>query len=183
MTRAGILLDRDGTIIVDRGYLADPAGVELERGAREGMRALAALRLPMAVVSNQSGVGRGLFSAAAVDAVNTRVAAVLSEAGVVIDAWYHCPHAPDETCDCRKPLPGMALAAARDLGLDLARSFVIGDKSADLGLARAVGATGILVRTGEGAAVAPDGLACADLREAAAVIARLLAERQEGAVT
>lgn len=147
------------------------------------MRALAALGLPLAVVSNQSGVGRGLFPASAVDAVNARVAAVLGEAGVSIDGWYHCPHAPDAACDCRKPLPGMALAAARDLRLDLTRSFVIGDKPADLGLARAVGATGILVRTGEGAAVVTDGPACADLREAAATVGRLLAERQEGART
>lgn len=151
MSRPAAFLDRDGTIIVEREYLSDPDGVELEAGAAEGLRALAAQGFVLVVVTNQSGIARGYFDRAAADAVNAQVAARLAAAGVEVAGWYVCPHGPDDECDCRKPLPGMALAAARDLDLDLAHSVVIGDKRADLGMADAIGARGILVRTGHGA--------------------------------
>ncbi len=153
MSRA-VLLDRDGTIIVDKHYLADPAGVELERGAVRGLARMRALGLLLICVTNQSGVAKGLFDRARVDAVNARVDALLACEGVTIDGWYVCPHGSDSGCDCRKPAPGLALAAAREFGLDLSRAFVIGDKLSDVELARAVGARGILVETGKGAALA-----------------------------
>ncbi|MGE4553448.1 MAG: D-glycero-alpha-D-manno-heptose-1,7-bisphosphate 7-phosphatase [Desulfovibrionaceae bacterium] len=177
--RRFVLLDRDGTLMEDRHYLADPAGVALVPGAAAGLRALAAAGLGLVVVSNQSGVGRGYFTEADVAAVNGRLAELLAAEGVVMDGWYHCPHGPDEGCACRKPAPGLALAAARDLGFDPARGFVVGDKSADVDLARAIGAAGVLVLTGKGekhrARCAPDFVA-RDLAEAADwILARLRA--------
>lgn len=173
--RPAALLDRDGTLIVEKDYLADPDGVELEAGAAAALRTLAKLGLVLVVVSNQSGIGRGYFTRARADAVNARVDELLSAEGVEIAGWYLCPHAPDEACCCRKPLPGLAHAAAAELGLDLQRSFVIGDKPADVGLARAVGATGLLVLTGHGAdhrrwAETAGVPVCRDLPEAAAAI-------------
>lgn len=146
--RPAALLDRDGTVIVEKHYLCDPAEVVLEAGAVEGLKRLQALGLPLVVVSNQSGVGRGKFGIEAVNAVNARVGELLANEGISIEAWYFCPHAPEEVCDCRKPLPGMARQAASELGLDLARSVVIGDKRSDVELAHAVGGVGILVLTG-----------------------------------
>ncbi|WP_019832298.1 D-glycero-alpha-D-manno-heptose-1,7-bisphosphate 7-phosphatase [Sphingomonas sp. PR090111-T3T-6A] len=173
--RPAVLLDRDGTIIVERDYLSDPALVELETGAVEGLRALAEAGFVLAVLTNQSGIGRGYFDLMAAKAVNARVAELLAAEGIVIAGWYLCPHAPDEECDCRKPRPGMARQAAEELGLDLARSWVIGDKSSDVGLADAVGARSILVTTGHGrkdeAAMRAQGVpVCATLVEAAGLI-------------
>jgi D-glycero-D-manno-heptose 1,7-bisphosphate phosphatase len=110
------------------------------------------------VITNQSGVGRGLFSEAFVADVHAHLAAELARGGASIDAWFHCPHHHDADdpayrldCDCRKPRPGLVTRAAASLGLDLARSVVVGDRWSDIGLARAVGAAGLLVETGAGA--------------------------------
>lgn len=180
--RPAVFLDRDGTIIVERNYLGDPAGVELAAGAVAGLRRMVALGLPLIVLTNQSGVARGYFTLADVERVNRRVATLLGEHGIAIAGWYVCAHGPEDGCDCRKPLPGLALAAARDHGIDLARSHVIGDKSSDIAVARAVGAQGILVETAHGAAEGEIERAlgtpvCADLDAAADLIARRLAER------
>lgn len=150
MKRA-VFLDRDGTIIVDKGYLSDPHGVEFERGAVSGLGAMAALGLALVVISNQSGVGRGLFPHAAADAVNGKLAEMLLQQGIPIAGFYICPHAPDAGCRCRKPQPGLILQASAELDLDINGSFMIGDKQCDLELARNVGATGILLTTGAGA--------------------------------
>lgn len=143
-----VLLDRDGTLIVEKNYLADPAGVELERGVVEGLTQLQRAGYRLVVVTNQSGIGRGYFTLSDAEAVNARVAQVLAVQGVTIDGWYICPHRPDADCDCRKPRPGLALAAAEDLSLDLARSWVIGDKPSDVELAAAFGGRGLLVNPG-----------------------------------
>jgi histidinol-phosphate phosphatase family protein len=157
--RPGVLIDRDGTLIEDRDYLADPAGVRLFPGVGEAIAAVNRAGMPIAIISNQSGIGRGYFTEADLAAVEGRVQEVLAAAGARLDDCYHCPHAPDDGCRCRKPAPGLAEQAARDLGLDLTRSFVIGDKRADVELARAVGATAILVRTGYGRAAEAEGVA------------------------
>lgn len=149
--RPAALLDRDGTIIVERDYLGDPAGVELIPGAAAALRRLAAMGYALVVLTNQSGVARGYFGLDDVARVHGRLEALLAAEGVRLDGVYICPHGPTDACDCRKPLPGMAHAAARDLGLDLARSVMIGDKKVDLDLGRAVGARAVLVRTGHGA--------------------------------
>ena len=143
--RPAILLDRDGTIIVERNYLADPALVELEANAAHGLRRLADEGWPLVVLTNQSGVGRGLFDHAAVDAVNARAADLLAAEGVAIAGWYVCPHRPDEGCACRKPGPLLALQAAADLGLDLSRSWIVGDKLSDAAMAPGIGARGALM--------------------------------------
>jgi histidinol-phosphate phosphatase family protein len=145
-----VFLDRDGTLIVEKRYLSDPRAVELEEGVVDGLARLQQHGHPLIVVSNQSGIGRGMFTEQDARRVNERVAALLGGFGIEILAWYMCPHAPDFACDCRKPLPGMPLAASRDLGLGLSGSYVVGDKQCDLEVADAIGGTGILVTTGHG---------------------------------
>lgn len=170
--RPGVLLDRDGTLIEERHYLADPAEVVLLPGAGAAVARWNASGVPVALVTNQSGVARGYFGEAAVEAVHQRLHELLAAEGARLDGVWFCPHHPDHggPCACRKPAPGMAEQAAEGLGLDLARSWVIGDKLCDVELATAVGATGVLVRTGHGArTVAPTGVPVhADLASAAA---------------
>jgi histidinol-phosphate phosphatase family protein len=145
-----VFLDRDGTLIVEKHYLSDPEEVSLEGAVVDGLSQLQEDGHPLIVVSNQSGVGRGLFSEADAHAVNGRVDALLRQQGIVILAWYLCPHAPETPCTCRKPLPGLPIAAAREWGLRLPGSYVIGDKRSDLELADAIDGTGILLTTGHG---------------------------------
>lgn len=146
-----VLLDRDGTLIVDRHYLADPDGVQLFPGVVAGLQRLRELDCGLVVVTNQSGIGRGLFDAATLARIHERMEALLVADGVTLDGIYYCPHVDEDGCRCRKPQPGLAEQAAREHGFDLTRSFVVGDREPDVGLARAVGATSILVRTGGGA--------------------------------
>lgn len=148
--RPGILIDRDGTLIEERNYLSEPAGVELFPGVPAAVATVNRAGVPIVIVSNQSGIGRGYFTEDDLATVKARVQEVLAVEGAHLDGYYHCPHAPSDGCRCRKPAPAMAEQAAADLDLDLHRSFVIGDKRADLELGRAVGATAILVRTGYG---------------------------------
>ncbi|MEF2229736.1 MAG: HAD family hydrolase [Pseudodesulfovibrio sp.] len=174
MEKRYVLLDRDGTVIRDKHYLSDPDGVELLEGAAEGLAAMAAMGLGLVLVSNQSGVGRGYFDDASVRACNRRMAELLAPHGVAFDGVYYCPHAPEEACVCRKPEPGLVERAARDLGFDPARGFMVGDKTADMGVGRAVGATTILVRTGRGAEHEP---LCRELADFVADDLRAAAER------
>lgn len=145
-----VFLDRDGTLIVERHYLGDPDGVELENGAAQGLRQIQALGYMLIVVSNQSGIGRGLLTEAQVAAVNARAEALLHEEGVEVRAWYHCPHTSAKACGCRKPAPGMINSARSDHAIDMSRSLVVGDKDIDLVLSRSAGLQGHLVRTGYG---------------------------------
>lgn len=149
--RGVVFLDRDGTVIVERHYLHDPAGVELLPGAAEGLRRMQALGLWLVLVTNQSGVGRGYFGRDAVERVHGRLLELLEHEGVDLDAIYLCPHTPEEACSCRKPRPGLIQRAVADLGIDPARSFVIGDKACDVDLGLVVSATTFLVTTGHGA--------------------------------
>jgi D-glycero-D-manno-heptose 1,7-bisphosphate phosphatase len=147
-----VLVDRDGTIIRERDYLSDPAGVELLPGAAEGLRALQDAGYAIVIVTNQSGIARGLYDTAAYRAVEAEVERRLADRGVRVLASYHCPHHPEYTgpCDCRKPAPGLALQAAREHGLDLGRSLFIGDRVRDVGMATGLGGVPFLVRTGYG---------------------------------
>jgi histidinol-phosphate phosphatase family protein len=138
-----VLLDRDGTLIVDVPYNGDPARVVPVDGARAAVDRLRTAGVRLAVVSNQSGIGRGVLSAADVDAVNARVEDLLGPLG----PWVVCPHAPDDDCACRKPRPGLVLEAAARLGVDPRRCAVIGDIGADVQAARAAGARAVLVPT------------------------------------
>ncbi|MCJ2163013.1 MULTISPECIES: HAD family hydrolase [unclassified Pseudodesulfovibrio] len=152
MSKRYVLLDRDGTIIVDKHYLHDPEGVELLPMAAEGLRRMQGLGFGLAVLTNQSGIGRGYYDESAVQACNDRMVELLQAEGVTIDGIFFCPHAPEAGCSCRKPLTGLMDLAAEELSFSPAQGFMIGDKSADMGVGKASGATTILVRTGNGAA-------------------------------
>ena len=152
-------LDRDGTIIEDVGFPRDPELVRLVDGAAEALRRLADDGLRLVVISNQSGIGRGLITPEEARAVHERFVAVLADEGITLDAAKYCPHAPDAGCDCRKPSPAMLLEAAEELRLDLGRSFMIGDKLSDSEAGRRAGCRGILIADGSadlGATSGPD---------------------------
>ncbi len=171
-----VILDRDGTIIIDRGYLDDPDGLRFLPGAAEGLRLLHEAGHHLIVVSNQSGVGLGLFTLTRLEEVNRRFTAMLEAAGAPLAGLYFCPHRPEDFCDCRKPNTALLRKAAAALGFEPARSIVIGDKSSDVELGSRVGATTILVSAGtltsDGKPAQADYIA-RDLTEAARIIHRL----------
>jgi D-glycero-D-manno-heptose 1,7-bisphosphate phosphatase len=171
-----VILDRDGTIVVDCGYLADPAGLRFLPGALAGLRMLHASGHPLVVISNQSGVGRGRFTLEALQTVNLRFSAMLAEAGVPLAGLYFCPHHPEEGCDCRKPNTALVHRAAAASGFEPRDAIVIGDKDSDVELGRRVGATTILVATApaarDGTPAHPD-YTVGDLVEAARIIEQL----------
>jgi histidinol-phosphate phosphatase family protein len=148
--RPGVFLDRDGTIVVERGYLSDPDDIELLPGVGSSLRRLKAAGYPLVVVSNQSGVGRGLFPESRVHEAMARLRTVLRAQGVELDAIYFCPHRPEAGCACRKPGTLLLERAADDLQLSLRRSAMVGDKGLDVETAHHAGALGLLVRTGYG---------------------------------
>jgi histidinol-phosphate phosphatase family protein len=149
--RRAVFLDRDGTVIVDRHYLADPAGVELLPRAGEAIARLNAAGLPALLVTNQSGIGRGYFTEEQYAAVHARLEALLAEMGARLDAEYHCAEPPDETPDdsCRKPGVAMFVRAAKEHGLSLEGSHFVGDRLRDVIPARRAGGVAILVRSPE----------------------------------
>lgn len=146
-----VFLDRDGTINEEVEYLDDPEDLRLIPGAAEAIRLLNQARVPAIVVTNQAGVGRGYFSEARVEAIHQQLTKQLAAHGARLDAVYYCPHHPDEGCDCRKPNPGMLKRAAQEHGIDLGRSFAVGDKVSDLEAGRRAGCRTVLVLTGYGA--------------------------------
>jgi D-glycero-D-manno-heptose 1,7-bisphosphate phosphatase len=150
--RPAAFLDRDGTIMGERHYLADPRGVELIPGALEALRALRDADFALVIVTNQAGIARGLYTLDDYHAVAARLDEVLEAEGVPVDGTWFCPHHPDKTgpCACRKPGTGMYLEAARSLGLDVEASYYVGDKITDVLPAAELGGRGILVRTGYG---------------------------------
>lgn len=174
-----VLLDRDGTINVERHYLSDPDELELLPNAAAGLADLKRLGLGLVIVTNQSGVGRGFFDEVRLNAVHERLRGLLRASGVELDGIVCCTHRPDEGCSCRKPLPGLVEAAASEHGFSPDESFVIGDKPCDIDLGRAVGATTLLVRTGYGRQYATDAelqpdYVVDDLLDASRVIGELI---------
>ncbi len=145
--RAAVFFDRDGTIIEDRHYLADPEGVRLIPGAAAAISRLSAAGFAVVIVTNQSGIARGLISQNQYNAVKQRLDAMLRAEGAAVDATYMCPHHPDVggPCNCRKPGTELFTKAAHDLHLDLASSYLVGDRWRDVEAAIALGARGILV--------------------------------------
>lgn len=140
-----VILDRDGTVIRLLPYLTDPDGVELLANATAGLALMRSLGLKLAICSNQSVVGRGLCTAARVDEVNMRLVDLLAEEGLSFDAVLYCPHAPDDGCDCRKPMSGLGLQASALLEVPTSAMVVIGDQPSDIEFGRALGAGTVLI--------------------------------------
>jgi D-glycero-D-manno-heptose 1,7-bisphosphate phosphatase len=148
--RAAVFLDRDGTLVVERGYLARSEDIELLPGVAQALRVLRAAGFALVVVSNQSGVGRGLFPLSRVYEAMARLRTLLRAEGVELDAVYFCPHRPEAGCDCRKPSAELLRRAAHNLGLSLRDSVMLGDKLLDVETGHAAGARGVLLRSGYG---------------------------------
>ena len=156
-TRRAVFLDRDGTIVEEAGYPDSLERLVFFPFTVDAVRTLNDGGFAVVVVTNQSGIARGIVPESFVAEAHRYIADRMQAGGARIDAFYYCRHHPDAIdpslrgpCDCRKPQPGLLRRAAADLGLDVARSFVVGDRWKDLGAAQAVGARGVLVRTGVG---------------------------------
>jgi histidinol-phosphate phosphatase family protein len=143
---AAVFVDRDGTIIEDRDYCSDPKDVKIFPGATETLRRLKSSGFKLIIITNQSGIGRGLFTLEQYRAVEAEVLRQLGDD--LIDASYFCPDAPGQHCNCRKPATGMVIAAAREHQLSLSRSFLIGDKETDVECGHNAGVRAIRVKTG-----------------------------------
>ena len=161
MRMPAVFLDRDGTLIEEVGYLDRIERIVLYPWSVDAVKLLNRAGFRVVVVTNQAGVARGMFEERFVGDTHRVLDRWLGEAGAHIDRYYYCPHHPEapleayrQQCECRKPRPGMVQRAARDLELDVGRSFVVGDRWLDVQLAQKVGARGVLVRTGYGEAEA-----------------------------
>lgn len=163
-----MLFDRDGTLIIDVPYNGDPALVQPMPGAVEAVAAVRAAGIPVGVVTNQSGIARGIVTAEQVDQVNTRVDALFGG----FATWQLCPHGPDDGCGCRKPWPGLVLRAAQALGVAATGVVVIGDNGTDVGAAHAAGGRAVLVPTPTTTAddVAAAGVVAPDLAAAVRIV-------------
>lgn len=156
--RRAVFLDRDGTINTEVGYLNHPDQVELMPRAGAAIKLLNEAGFKAVVITNQAGIAKGLVREDILPAIHQRLTQLLAQEGAALDAFYYCPHHPEGVveqyriaCDCRKPLPGMLLQAAEEFNIELSASYVIGDKSCDMELARNAGAKAVMVLTGYGA--------------------------------
>lgn len=167
-SRAGLksspvaVLDRDGTINVERHYLSEPDQIELLPGAAEGLGLLQRMGFRLLIATNQSAVGRGYITLERLSAIHERLSDVLARYGVRLDGIFFCPHVPWDGCGCRKPRQGMIEKAAAEFGFSPSEAYIVGDKADDIGLGRNAGATTVLVRTGYGREVEAKGGAGAD---------------------
>jgi heptosyltransferase-2 len=143
-----IFLDRDGTLNEDPGYLKSASELKLLPGVAAALARLKAAGARLVVVTNQSGVGRGLFSLKDLEAVHARLEGLLEASDAALDAIYFCPHRPDDGCRCRKPATGMVDRAVAEFHVDLRRAYVVGDHASDIQLAKAAGAKSVLVTSG-----------------------------------
>ncbi|QZY55884.1 D-glycero-alpha-D-manno-heptose-1,7-bisphosphate 7-phosphatase [Crassaminicella profunda] len=145
MTKKAVFLDRDGTIIVDYGYVHKPSQVELLPGIIEALVTLKKLDFELIIISNQSGIGRGYFTKKDVDLVNAHLQSLLKAHGIELSGIYYCPHSPDDRCDCRKPKPALILQALKDHGIDPKHSYFVGDKWTDVQAAIRAGVPPVLL--------------------------------------
>ncbi len=182
--RRFVVLDRDGTIIVERNYLSDPFQIELLPGSAAGLRHMRDLGLGLVVITNQSAIGRGFIDRMRLDQIHERLCGLLRNEAIRLDGLYFCPHLPEDNCLCRKPATGLLDLAASELRFEPRRAFVMGDKACDIELGKRVGATTFLVRTGYGKQYAiQEGLGqdfiVDDLQEAATVIDGILTRERQ----
>lgn len=175
MPFSALFVDRDGTVIEDTGYPSDPATVRLLPGTGAALARVRARDVPIVMVTNQSGIGRGRLERAAFEAVQAEVIARLRAEGADLDAVYVCPHTPDTACGCRKPAPGLFERASKEHGIDLGRALYVGDRLRDVAVGLERGGRAIVVETG---APLPDELprGVARVRDLAEAIERALAE-------
>jgi D-glycero-D-manno-heptose 1,7-bisphosphate phosphatase len=185
MNGRAVFLDKDGTLIEDVPYNVDPARIRLSAGCAEGLRALDAAGYRLLVVSNQSGVARGLFAEEALAAVEKRLRELLAEVGVSLAGFYYCPHHPEgkvaayaRTCNCRKPQPGLLRRAAAEHGLDLARSWFVGDILDDVEAGHRAGCRTVLLEKGNETEWRPGPFRDPDLRAADLAIAAQMIVKQ-----
>ena len=148
--KPAIFLDRDGTLNESVGYVNHPSRFRLFPWTVDAVRTIRDEGFLAVLVTNQSGIGRGLFTEEVLHLVHDELRGVLEQAGTALDGIYYCPHEPDQRCECRKPKPGLLRRAERELGIDLSRSWMVGDGISDLEAAWSVGARGALVLTGFG---------------------------------
>jgi D-glycero-D-manno-heptose 1,7-bisphosphate phosphatase len=170
--RKTVILDRDGTIVVDRHYLNDPDGLSFLPGAANALRWLTEHDYRLVIITNQSGIGRGLLSVERLRQIHDRLDQMVLHAGARLDGIYFCPHRPDENCACRKPQTGLLIRAASELGFDMSSVIVIGDKDSDVELGQRVSAPTILIGNAEvsaASATVPD-FTVRDLTQAVEVI-------------
>ncbi len=150
MKTAAIFLDRDGTLNPDPGYISSPDDFKLFGDTLPALELLAQTGLPLVLITNQSGVGRGIIEETALAKIHEKLDRALSQIGVVLTGKYYCPHLPEDDCHCRKPKSGLFKQAEADYDIDLSASYLIGDSLCDVNAAEAIGAYSILVRTGNG---------------------------------
>ncbi|MHA1731229.1 MAG: D-glycero-beta-D-manno-heptose 1,7-bisphosphate 7-phosphatase [Promethearchaeota archaeon] len=148
--RRAVFLDRDGVINEEVNYLHEVAKLRIIPGVPGALKTMHELGFLLVVVTNQSGIGRGYYKREDAEAVHAAIQDRLRERGVLVDAFYICPHTPEDDCECRKPKPGMILKASEDFGIDASSSYMIGDKLTDLKAGKSAGCKTILVRTGYG---------------------------------
>jgi histidinol-phosphate phosphatase family protein len=175
MASPGLILDRDGTIVEERGYIADAVDLVALAGVTDTLARVRAAGVVVAVVTNQSAVARGIVSESELEVLHERIRSL------GVDAVYHCPHLPDAGCECRKPRPGLMQRAVAELGLDPERTLVVGDNITDCLAARAAGLAAVLVRTGHGqrdaAAAEAEGFPVAE--DLAAAVDHLLVDMRQ----
>ena len=168
MGKRAVFLDRDGTIARDVHYCRRVEDFELLPTVPEAIRLLNTNSLKVVVITNQSGIARGYFTEEILAQIHDRMKQELAKDGAWVDAIYYCPHHPDDGCECRKPKTGLFLQAARELDIDLSRSFVVGDMQMDIDAGRALGSKTVLVTTGpQGGIVDPPDYTAGSLLEAA----------------
>lgn len=152
-----LFIDRDDTVIVNKDYLDDPAGIEFLPGAIEGLKAFMDKGYKLVMITNQSGIARGYFTIETLEAIHQRMLQLLAQQGVELLKIYYCPHGPEDDCDCRKPRTGMLKQAGKDFSFDHEAAAMIGDSKADIHLARNFGITAIQVTNGrQDATVIPE---------------------------
>jgi histidinol-phosphate phosphatase family protein len=145
-----VFLDRDGTVIFDKNYLSSPKKVKLYSYAADSINRLHAAGFKVIIVTNQSGVARGMFTEQDLQKIHERFVVLLKKAGAEVDAIYYCPHVDEDSCNCRKPKIGMVLESTKKFNIALERSYTVGDSVRDYLLGYNSGGNGILVLTGHG---------------------------------